>query len=226
LRVGIGLLVLLMVGLPAMAKVQVDFNPNLDFPQFQTYVYIGGVEHLVMLQLNLELINDRVHRAVQRELTKKGLREVPPSENPDLVVRYWANSQVQVHVAAAGNWGPYGPYLGTYRGFQYDTMSASSTREGMLVLDLMDAKNKDLAWRLYLVRKIVKVDKDWKKADQDFSKGFESYPPSVKQIEQKKSRRTRSQSPNKCNDWSEGWTLQRSRDGGENESWTKLAVLQ
>jgi hypothetical protein len=31
-------------------------------------------------------------------------------------------------------------------------MSASSTREGMLVLDLIDAKNKDLAWRLYLVR--------------------------------------------------------------------------
>ncbi len=182
MRVRIGLLVLLMAGLPAMAKVEVDFNPNLDFSQFKTYAYIGGVEHLVMLQLNPELINDRVHRAVQRELTKKGLREVQPSENPDLVVRYWANSQVQVNVAATGNWGPYGPYLGTYWGFLYDTMSASSTREGMLVLDLIDAKNKDLAWRLYLVRKIVKVDKDWKKADQDFRKGFENYPPSAKQI--------------------------------------------
>ena len=59
-----------------------------------------------------ELINDRVDRGVQRELTKKGLREVQPNERPDLVVRYWANSQVQVHVAATGNWGPYGPYLG------------------------------------------------------------------------------------------------------------------
>ena len=68
-------------------------------------------------------------------------------------------------------------------------MSASSTREGMLVLDLIDAKNKDLAWRLYLVRKIVKVDKDWKKADLDFSNGFDSYPPSAKQIEQKKKER-------------------------------------
>ena len=69
-------------------------------------------------------------------------------------------------------------------------MSASSTREGMLVLDLIDAKNKDLAWRrLYLVRKIVKVDKDWKKADQDFRKGSKSYPPSAKQIEQKKKER-------------------------------------
>lgn len=105
LRVRIGLLVLLTAGLPAMAKVEVDFNPDLDFSQFKTYAYIGGVEHLVMLQLNPELINDRVHRAVQRELTKNGLREVQPSENPDLVVRYWANSQVQVNVAATGPMG-------------------------------------------------------------------------------------------------------------------------
>jgi hypothetical protein len=120
LRVRIGLLVLLMAGLPAMAKVEVDFNPNLDFSQFKTYAHIGGVEHLA-----------------------------------------------------------------------------------------------------------VKVDKDWKKADQDFRKGFESYPPSAKQIEQrKKSGRMKSQSQDKCNERSEGWTLQRSRDGGGNESWTKLAVLQ
>jgi len=97
-----------MARLPAMTKVEVDFNPNLDFSQFKTYAYIAGVEHLVMLQLNPELINDRVHRAVQRELTTKGLREVQPSENPDLVVRYWANSQVQINVAATSNWGPMG----------------------------------------------------------------------------------------------------------------------
>ena len=189
MRAWLGLLALLAVAQPATARVEVNFNPNLDFSQFKTYAYIGGVEHLVMMQLNPELINDRVHRAVQRELSKKGLREVQPNENPDLVVRYWASSQVQLNVAATGNWGPYGPYLGTYWGLMYDTMSASSTREGMLVLDLIDAKNKDLAWRLYLVRKIVKVDKDWKRADQDFTKGFESYPPSAKQIEAKKKER-------------------------------------
>jgi hypothetical protein len=45
-----------------MAKVEVDFNPNLDFSQFKTYAYIGGVEHLVMLPLNPDLINDRAAR--------------------------------------------------------------------------------------------------------------------------------------------------------------------
>jgi hypothetical protein len=44
LRVGLGLLMLLMVGLPSMAKVEVDLNPNLDFSQCKTYASIGGVE--------------------------------------------------------------------------------------------------------------------------------------------------------------------------------------
>jgi hypothetical protein len=81
-------------------------------------------------------------------------------------------------------------------------MSASSTREGMLVLDLIDAKNKDLAWRLYLVQKIVKLDKDWKKADQDFTKGLERAirrrPSRLRQ--RRKSGRTRSQSRNRCSE--------------------------
>jgi hypothetical protein len=122
--------------------------------------------------LNPELINDRVHRALRRELTKQGLREVQANESPDLVVRYWANSQVQVHVAATGNWGPYGPYLGTYWGFLYDTI-----RPGRLRI-------------------------------------------------RRKNGRTRSPNWNKRNERPERRALQGSGDGGGNQSWTLLAVLQ
>jgi hypothetical protein len=171
--------------IPASAKVQVDFNPEIDFSRYKTFAYIGGVEKLVMLQLNPELIHNRVHRAVTRELTAKGLREVKPEENPDLVVRYWANSSTEINVSAMGNWGPYGPYIGSYWGFLYDTVTASSQREGSLLLDLIDPRRKDLVWRLYIVRKITNVDKAWKQADEEFTKGFESYPPSQKEIEAK-----------------------------------------
>ena len=117
------------------------------------------------------------------------MREVHPNQNPDLVVRYWANSNTELSSAALGSWGPFGPFLGNYWGYRYDLMSIQSSREGMLVLDLIDAKNKDLAWRLYVAEKIINVDKDWKKADADFTKGFESFPPSVKEIEEKKKER-------------------------------------
>jgi uncharacterized protein DUF4136 len=85
----------------AVAKISTDFDPNLDFSQLKTFAFTGGVEQLVRLQLNPDQLNDRIHRSVVGELTAKGLREVPPEENPDLVVRYWVNSQKDVDVASS-----------------------------------------------------------------------------------------------------------------------------
>jgi hypothetical protein len=56
-------------------------------------------------------------------------------------------------------------------------------------VDLIDPRSKALAWRVYLIRKITNPDKDWKKADEEFTKGFESYPPSEKEKEAKKKER-------------------------------------
>ena len=44
MRVSMGLVILLAAALPTIAKVEVDFNPSLDFSQFKTYAYIGGTE--------------------------------------------------------------------------------------------------------------------------------------------------------------------------------------
>jgi hypothetical protein len=179
----------LIFALPLRAKVVVDFDPNLDFSKYKTYAFIGGVENLVAIQLNPDLIEDRMHHSLVRELDKRGLREVKPEENPDLVVRYWANSPAQLDVAVAGDWGPYSAYVGGYWGFLFESVSASSKKEGALIIDLIDSKAKSLAWRLYLIRKITNPDKEWKKADEEISKGFESYPPSDKAKEDKKQER-------------------------------------
>src|SRR6476661_10702824 len=120
-----GCVFLLLFAIPAAAKVATDFDPNLDFSKYKTFAYIGGVENLDRMQLNPDLLNNRIHRAVTRELTAKGLREVTPEENPDLVVRYWANSQMDVNVGANTNWGAYGPYVGYHWGPIYNSMDAS-----------------------------------------------------------------------------------------------------
>jgi hypothetical protein len=54
---------------------------------------------------------------------------------------------------------------------------------------LIDPRSKALAWRVYLIRKITNPDKDWKKPNKEFTKGFESYPPSEKETEAKKKER-------------------------------------
>jgi len=104
-------------------------------------------------------------------------------------VRYWVNSPAQVDVAVAGNWDPYSAYVGGYWAFLFESVSASGRKEGTLIIDLIDAKAKNLAWRLYFVGKFTNPDKEWKKDDEEITKGFESYPPSNQAKEDKKKER-------------------------------------
>ncbi len=143
------LLYLFLFAPRAASKISTDFDPNLDFSQLRTFTFIGGVEQLVRLQLNPDQLNNQIHRAITRELTAKGLREVSPEESPDLVVRYWANSQKHVDVASSANWGVYGPYFGYHWGFIYYSMESYTNHQGMLGIELIHAKNRGLAWRMF-----------------------------------------------------------------------------
>jgi len=182
------LLFVLLCTTAANAKMAVDFNPNLDFSRYKTFAYLGGVESLVRLQLNPELLNNRMHRAVVRELTAKGLREVQPEENPDLVVRYWVEAEANAQVTGTAHWGVWGSYYYGYWTVMYTTMSTPVTHKGLLGIELIDARARDLAWRLFVSEKIIHNDPDkiWKTADKNILKAFKSYPPTAKAIEEKK----------------------------------------
>jgi hypothetical protein len=187
---GLSLFLLTLILAPrAIAKKNVDFDPGLDFSKFKTFAYIGGVNTLEFRQLNPDYISDRVHAGVSQALTGRGLREVKPEQRPDLVVRYWANSQSQIVSPSAGTWGQFGPYVSDYWAYTYDLMKSQSSLDASLVIDLIDVKRRDLAWRLYLEQKIVDDDSIWPKVLGEISKGFESYPPSKKEIEEKRKER-------------------------------------
>ena len=174
--------------MPANAKMATDFNPNLDFSKFKTFAYLGGVEQLIRMQLNPDLLSDRIHRAVVRELTSKGLREVRPEENPDLVVRYWVETESDAQLTGSTHWGTYGSYYGSYWTVMYTTMSTSNTHKGTIGIELIDAKGRDLAWRLFASEKIIHSDPDkiWKTIDNNIQNAFKTYPPTPQAIEKKK----------------------------------------
>jgi uncharacterized protein YheU (UPF0270 family) len=182
-----GMLSLLMA-FPASAKIATDFDPNLDFSKFKTFAFIGGVEQLVRMQVNPDQLNNQIHRAVTRELTAKGFHEVTPEQDPDLVIRYFVESQKGVNVATNTNWGVYGPYYGYHWGFIYYSMETSTTHVGTLGIDLIDPHSRDLAWRMLVNVKIfhTEPEKIWKTADSNIKNAFKRYPPSPKEIEEKK----------------------------------------
>jgi Domain of unknown function (DUF4136) len=182
-------LICVMASPQARAKMNVDFNPDLDFTKYKTFAYIGGVEHLVMMQLDPSEIRNRVHEMVARELINRGLKEVKRDENPDLAVRYFANSNTNVNSSATLDWGGFDPFIAGYWGNSYEVWTTRTTREGSLLIDLIDVKRKDLAWRVYLEQKILHQDKVWAKVNEEITKSFESYPPTEKDKEEKRKER-------------------------------------
>lgn len=186
------------LALSVSAKTTIDFDPSIDFSKFKTFAYVGAVENLVAIEMNPDLINIRFHQMVVRELGKKGLHEVNPSQNPDLIVRYWANPETQVDVTVMGNWGAYGPYIGSDWAYVYNTVASTRHHLGTLILDLIDPKAKALVWRVYLVRKMSDPDKDPKKAEDEFTESLKNFPPSDKEKEEKRQERARASQSRKA----------------------------
>jgi hypothetical protein len=184
IRAALLILTLALLPAPARAKSNVDLNPNLDFTRYKTFAFIDGVEHLAMQQLNPNQLRDTIHDSVSRALTQRGLREVRRDQNPDLVVRYLAESNAQLNYAGGDNWGGYDKFTGDWWSTAYTLWYTSTTRNGSLLIDLIDVNRRDLAWRLFIQQQILNVDKLPQKIDKEIAKGFESFPPTEKDKQQ------------------------------------------
>jgi hypothetical protein len=110
---------------------------------------------------------------------------VKPDQQPDLVVRYIATSQSKLVLCSRRRLGTIRTADWRLRAYTYDMMSAETSLDASLIIELIDLRRKDLAWRLYLDQKITDDDTIWPKVLGQISKGFERFPPSQKEIEQK-----------------------------------------
>ena len=68
------------------------------------------------------------------------------------------------------------------------SMEAYTNHQGMLAIELIDAKNRGLAWRMIASVKLIQTDPDkiWKTADSNIKDAFKTYPTSPQAIEAKK----------------------------------------
>jgi len=93
-------------------------------------------------------LDQRLRTAIDRELTNKGLTRV--ESNPDIYVAYNAKVEEKQSVSPYYNgmgypYYGYGLYGGGLYGRGYAPMSQYAA--GTVIIDLVDAKRKELAWR-------------------------------------------------------------------------------
>ena len=171
----IPILFLFILGSCSSIRVNSDYDKNVDFSQYKTYAFHKqGIDRVQISEFDKK----RILHAIDNELTKKGMSK---SENPDLLINILTKERERIDVdqynAGWGyGWG-YGwnPYL--WGGRTY----VSSTTEGTLYIDLIDAKKKELVWEGEGVGYLTENhDQKESQINEYVSKIFAQFPPKSK----------------------------------------------
>ncbi|MGC6423258.1 MAG: DUF4136 domain-containing protein [Flavobacteriaceae bacterium] len=115
-----------------------DFDSAIDFSQYSSYAYLKKDIDAVAIS---DLDKRRILRNIDTNMAAKGLTK---SATPDLLIRISTQSKERVYVnnnywGWAWGWNPW------FMGPQFQNIS--SRTEGILFIDLIDGKSKQLVWQ-------------------------------------------------------------------------------
>ncbi|AOZ99857.1 MULTISPECIES: DUF4136 domain-containing protein [Flavobacterium] len=135
------LLFIFLLSSCSSVRVYSDFDSRADFSQYKTYAFHKkGIDRVQISELDKK----RILHAIDNELSKKGMSK---SENPDLLINFFTKEREQLDVnqfnmgwGYGWGWG-WNPFL--WGGNTY----VSSSTQGTLYIDLIDAKKKELIWQ-------------------------------------------------------------------------------
>ena len=134
---------LLIVFSCSSVNVYSDYDKGTDFSNYKTYAfYKKGIDKVEISDLDKK----RILRAIERELKAKGM---VPSDNPDLLVNIFTKSREKIDVYNNNYYGWYPWYYGYGYGpgYGFGYTNVTSSTEGTLFIDLIDAGKKELAWQ-------------------------------------------------------------------------------
>ncbi len=172
-------LIALIVSLSSCSSVRVasDYDNKADFNTYKTFAFFKtGIDKAEISDLDKR----RILRAIETQLLSKGFTK---SENPDLLVSIFTKSHQRVSVYnnawGWGNWGWGG--FGPGWGWGWNQPMVSTSTQGSLFVDLIDANKKELVWQGtgsgYLARNTAQKEARIK---EFVSKIMEKYPPEPK----------------------------------------------
>ena len=155
-------------------EVRVDFDPAVDFSGFETF---GG---LVGTPAEDELLERRIHAAIERELVPRGFKEV--RDDPDLLIVTHAAMDVEKVIDITQF-----DYWREYQGWKKPMAVSEETwgaNMGVLVVDLLEATEQRVIWRAVATGNVAKKpERRGEKLDTTMTKMFKGFPPKFKSKE-------------------------------------------
>lgn len=137
------LAILLVVTSCTSVRVATDYDRKADFNTYKTFAFFKtGIDKAEISDLDKR----RILRAIESELLAKGFTK---SDKPDLLISLFTKSNQRVDVYNnfwgynGWGWGGFGPGWG----WGWNQPNVSTSTEGTLYIDLIDANKKELVWQ-------------------------------------------------------------------------------
>jgi len=168
---------LLLFASCSSVKVATDFDTNANFDNFTSYAFFKpGIDKAEISDLDKK----RILRAIDAELSAKGFQK---SENPTMLISIFTKAKERVdvyqnHFGWGGMWGwgwghPWGMGMGG--------TSVTTTTEGSLYIDIIDASNNELVWQgMGTTTLSQNREKKEKQIKEVVAKILKQYPPEKK----------------------------------------------
>lgn len=149
-------------------QVKTDYDRNADFAQYKTYSW-------EKVQTPNPLLVDRIKAAVNAALAAKGWTAVESGGDISIVAIAMTRDQQTLNTfydGFGGGWRWRG-----FGGFGESTTTVDTYKVGTLVVDLFDAKTKNLVWRGVCSDTLSdKSDKNIKNLNKGVQKMFQHFP--------------------------------------------------
>ncbi len=168
----IPLLFLFLLSACSSIRVNSDYDSHVDFSQYKTYAFHKkGIDRVQISELDKK----RILHAIDNALMQKGMSK---SENPDLLVNIFTKEREQIDINQFNmGWG-YGWGWGWNPYFWGGNTYVSSSTQGTLFIDLIDAKKKELVWEGQGIGILTENRKEKEKQINEFvSKILTQFPP-------------------------------------------------
>jgi hypothetical protein len=150
-------------------QVKTDYDHSANFAQYKTYSW-------EKVQTKDPLMVDRIKDAVNAALAAKGWTQVDSSGDVSVVAMEITKNQQTLNTFYDGFGGGW-----RWGGFGDATTTTETYKVGTLVVDLFDAKAKNLIWRGSSSDTLSNnADKNTKNLDKEVKKMFAHFPPEAK----------------------------------------------
>jgi hypothetical protein len=164
-------MMLLLAGKLLAGQVKTDYDRAANFGQYKTYSW-----EQVKTQNPLDV--DRIKSAINAALTAKGWTQVDSGGDVSVVAVEITKNQQTLNTFYDGFGGGWGWRRFGGGGFGEATTTTETYKAGTLVVDLFDAKTKELVWRGNASDTLSNdSNKNIQNLDKEVEKMFKQFPP-------------------------------------------------